>query len=877
MVAQPRGIVSFLFTDVEASTRVLQRLGAERFEQAVTRQRRLLRDAFARHGGYEVNAAGHGFFVAFQSAGDAVAAAVAAQRSLDGAPLRVRMAVHTGEALIEPPDYVGLEVHRAARLRAAAHGGQVLVSAVTRALVGDKLPAGTSARDLGEHWLRDMGSPDRIYQLDIAGLPSEFPALRTLAGPRPTLPAQPTRFLGREEELAAIGSLLDRDDVRLVTLTGPGGSGKTRLAIQAAAGRRGAYPDGVQFVGLAPLKDARRLPSAIALALGLVEEAGVDALALVSAYLSTRTLLLVLDNLEHLTAGADAIGTLLARCGSLKVLATSRTRLRLAAEHEHVVAPLTNPEALALFTERARAVVGEFEPDGHVTEICRQVDSLPLAVELAAGRVATLTTAQIASRLERRLPLLTGGPRDAPERQRTLRATFDWSFELLSDDERRGVCALAVFNGFTLEAAKLALEIDLDTIESLVDHSLVRREGERFLMHELVREYALEHAVAGAGERHADYFLRLAEEATPELRRAARHRYWLARLDSERANLDAALRWFVDHGSGERAHRMTAALLAFWHDAGPAGDACRWVQEVLTLDAPDRVRAPVLSHGAIAAWFLDARRLQHRWAQEGLVAARRAHDDASEAIALQALAGVASGSGRWDEAAALLDDALQRARRSGDEWTLAVTAFTYLSHEVIEDPAYASAIAEEAGALSDISATARLLVDTARGFAAAAVGDYDRAAALCRASVDSAYEMSSPKTATLRLTLSWLEFQRGDDAAARAEAAATAREAGSVGSRGIMAGALAYLAAFDALDGMPERAALVWGAVETYVEAGGFAQIVELDDGTLARYLDRARSAIHPDAWAEALARGRTLSLEAAAEFALEPRAIGVH
>ncbi len=506
----PTGTVTFVFTDVEGSTSLLNELGAEAYADALAGHRAMIRDACSRNGGVEVDTQGDAFFFAFPTAGGALSAASALTESLAPGPIRVRVGLHTGAPLVTGEGYVGHDVHRAARIAAAGHGGQVLVSAATAPLVGYE-----NLTDLGDHRFKDLTAPERVYQLGDG----EFPALKTLH--RTNLPIPATAFLGRERELREVVELLDRADARLVTLTGPGGTGKTRLALQAAAETSDRFRDGVHWIPLAPVRDEHDVAAAFAQALEVHSEPGAElGTSIISAFGAKRSLL-VIDNCEHLVAGAaDLVGRLMGGCPEVVVVASSRERLGLQAERIYEVPPMAISDGHALFVERALAVRPGFQPDGHVDAICDAVDQLPLAIELAAARVRALSTNAIRERLGERLELLTSRNRDVEERQRTLEATIAWSYELLGLQERGVLRALSVFaGGCTLAAAEAVAEADLDSLESLLDKSLIRHRigmsGEdRYWMLESIRDYAQrelerEGEAEAAGSRHSAFFASL--------------------------------------------------------------------------------------------------------------------------------------------------------------------------------------------------------------------------------------------------------------------------------------------------------------------------------------------------------------------------------
>ncbi len=599
--ALPTGTVTFLFSDVEGSTRLAAALGP-RFADLLDRHHSLLRQAFGDAGGIEVGTEGDAFFVVFRSAGDALLGAVAAQRALaaepwpDGASVRVRMGIHTGEGMLGGDNYAGLDVHRAARISAAAHGGQVLLSGATYGLVGGAAPDGVSFRDLGEHRLKDLDRPVRLVQLVVDGLPSDFPAPRSLETPT-NLPVQVTTFVGREREVSEVGALLDR--ARLVTLTGPGGTGKTRLSIAVAERCRDRFPAGVFFVELASIVDPALIPATIASAVGVREDPSSPVVETLRQHLRDRSVLLVLDNFEQVVAGATVVADLLRAAPGLRVLASSREALGVTGEHQYPVPLLGVPDtrhmpslddlarfdAVALFVDRARAARAGFELTSDnaaaVAAICARLDGLPLALELAAARTRLFAPDALLRRLDRRLAVLTGGGRDLSARQQTMRGAIDWSHELLDPDERVLFRRLSVFpGGATIEIAAAVCDPDAtlgvdvaDGLASLADKSLVRidedaRGEPRFRMLETIREYASGRLAESEDaevvpRRHAVEFARLVADAESRIvtdDQAA----WLERLDRELDNLRAALGWAADHDMA-LALAMGGALWRFWH------------------------------------------------------------------------------------------------------------------------------------------------------------------------------------------------------------------------------------------------------------------------------------------------------------------------
>jgi predicted ATPase/DNA-binding SARP family transcriptional activator len=701
------GTVSFLFTDIEGSTSLLHELG-ERYAEALAAHRRLLREAFARHHGHEIDTQGDAFFVGFESARDAVAAALEAQRALtahrwpDGQDLRVRMGIHTCEARPAGEGYVGIGVHRGARICAAGHGGQILVSHTTRELLAEEPLEEVTLCDLGPHRLKDLTQAERIFQLVAEGLEQEFPPLDTLDARPTNLPTQPTALIGRERELAQVRDRLASDEFAILTLTGPGGTGKTRLALQAAADSLGHFPSGTFFVALAPVSDPELVVPTIAQVLGLRVPRGRALMQVLADYLAERKLLLVLDNVEHLVAAAPAVAKLVAEAPGLKILATSREPLHVSGERVFPVPPLEVPEiglgdwdviaaneAVGLFVERAQAIRPDFELTeanaDAVATISRSLDGLPLAIELAAARVVLFPPAALLARLDERLTVLTGGARDRPQRHQTLRATLDWSYDLLSEPRRRLFARLAVFaGGWTLEAAEIVCNGDLEVLDglaSLIDKSLVRLEGSeeepRFAMLETVREYALEKLRESGEERelrdrHLAWSLAFAERAEPELR-GPEQKAWLDRLHAELDNFRAAFDWSQTQEETEASLRLGSALLEFWIVRADWGEGREWVERALALpgEADPAVRTQALRAAAELADVLSDYAAATRHFEESLVMARALGDRRAIAEALMGLAHEAERVGRGASARPLLEESVTIFRELGDEPSLA--------------------------------------------------------------------------------------------------------------------------------------------------------------------------------------------------------------
>jgi predicted ATPase len=806
----PRGTVTFLFTDIEGSTRLLGELGAERYGNALAEHRRVLREAFERNGGVEVDTQGDAFFVAFPTAPGALAAALEAQEELE---LPVRMGIHTGSPLLTDEGYVGADVHRAARIAAAGHGRQVLVSTATAALIES-----AELRDLGEHRLKDLSAPERIYQLGD----TEFAPLKTLY--RTNLPVPATAFLGREHELGEVREQLARDDVRLLTLTGAGGSGKTRLALQAAGDAAEAYPDGVWWVPLAPLTDPADVGFAAVRALG-----GGGTLPEI---VDGRRLLLLLDNFEHVVEAAPDVAAVLAECPHADVLVTSRERLRIQGEQVYPVPVLERAEARRLFVARARAAQPDFEPDEHLDELCERLDDLPLALELAAARVTLLTSAQLLERLRDRLDLLKGG-RDGDPRQVTLRTTIEWSHDLLDDEEQRLFRRLAAFaGGCTLEAAEEVADAGVDVLQSLVEKSLVRRTDDRFWMLETIREFAAERLeIAGEADeilhRLAVYMLKLGESARLSAESEPPDRPELVRPELD--NFRRAIDWATAHDP-ELAFRLAVSLELFW----ALNDA---------FEGARRLRA-LFESGATVPLELRAR-------------------------ALRVLGAVAWTAGEFEAGKGLVEESLAAFEELGDEHGVAIVRHRLAVPALVEnDLARARELIEASLETCQRLPDPKLEGDALRVLAAVEHrdGNAERALELYEQSIEILERIGHTWVlANVLQSSAELLHEVGETSRADERARESLRLVHELGDRQSTVFAIALLAGLATATGRLERAGRLWGALEAetarapvgYWEANRDEVEVRVvrDDPTFERGLEA----------------GRELSLDEAVAYALGP------
>ena len=804
----PAGTVTFLFTDVEGSTRLLSELGADVYAETLAEHRRVLREAFVRHGGVEVDTQGDAFFVAFAHASAAVAAAHDAQDGLAHGRISVRMGLHTGDPHVTGEGYVGEDVHLGARVAAAGHGGQVLLTAASRAaLDASNRPV---LVDLGEHRVKDFEQPVAIFQLGDR----PFPPLKTISNTN--LPRPASSFVGREREVAEVEGLL-RDHARLVTMTGPGGTGKTRLAIEAAAELVPEFKGGVFWVPLATTHDPDLVVPAIAATIG-----GEGDLAKV---VGARELLFVVDNLEHVIEAAPELAALVEACPNLRLLVTSRELLRVRGEVEYEVQPLADADGVALFSERSRLP----ESDA-AEELCRRLDNMPLALELAAARAKALTPEQILERISQRLDLFRGG-RDADPRQQTLRATIEWSYELLSDEEQSLFARLAVFpGGCTLGAAEAVCDAGLDTLQSLLEKSLLRQTEERYWMLETIREYAAERLEAsGAAEalrrRLAQWLLDLALSANFRLESEGGERHDL--VESELSNIRAAMTWAIA-ADGELAARLLLALEQFWAFRSPF-EARRWLDELLPLGPYEgELQARLLAIYGGLIFLVGDFEEGRRYVREATELFRELGDERGLALMLPRLAQDANFAGDRVRARVLCDEALALGRALGFEKPIA-EAQLILAYLEREDGRLEQALR---------------LSDEAAALAAAIGWRWWEAAALLHAA-ECVFRLQGP-----------LE----DDG--RVRRCLTAAHA--IGDRQHTIYALALLAWAAATAGDPERAGRLWGGIEGETERGAIGQW-EAEREEYALYVE---SVFGPE-FDRGVADGRAMMLDQTVEYGL--------
>lgn len=912
----PAGTVTLLFTDIEGSTRLWEE-HPEGMKTALESHDRLLRAIIEERDGHVFSTMGDGLAAAFMDAGPALVAALEAQRQLlgtewDGLSVKVRMGLHTGRPQQRDDDYFGPVVNRCARLMGAGHGGQVLVSAATAGVVGHSMEEdGVALRDLGEYRLKDLALPERIYQVSTPGLTVEFPPLRTLDRVTNNLPSQLTAFFGRKQEQAALEGLVARS--RLVTITGVGGGGKTRLALQAAAQLLEQFPDGLWFVDLAPLSDPALIPDALASAMGARPPADRPVVDFLTEHLSTSEMLLVVDNCEHLIDGAGhLIHRLLTATRNLRVLATSREALRIEGEQLFSIPELglaatdstaarSMSPAIELFLDRAAHAMpgltfGDDELEA-VAHICRRLDGLPLAIELAAARTAVLSPQQISERLDEVFRLLTGGRRDHPARHQTLEAAITWSYELLDEDERILFDRLSVFPaGFDLQAAETvcagpeALDV-LSLLPNLVAKSLVVVEApapdvRRYRLLDALRRYGASR-LEKRGELdsihalHTDYFLSLAEEAEPNLR-TEKHGEWTERLRIEYDNLRQAVQWSITSGKAETATRLVGALRRYWLDREDVREGRRWTEAVLELpgDVSDRARAKVLMAAGDIGGNSGEFDLARTRLEEAVALYRSLSGDgqatASElGVALNNLGVVQAMRKEWQAARRHWEESLEIDRRLGEPWGLAVSignlALVVARDGDLEE---ARALAQEALEISLDLGAPRRIADSyhLRGAIELQHGDPVAATEAIQHTIDHGREVHSQYVlAFLRAQLGFAHLKAGDVELASDLFIPNASDALSdpaFQALGTHSAELClYRAGIDLAVGAPVRAAVGLGVIERLMAEGKTVESAKVHE----EYRTRSEDLLDPDMLADALAQGRAMSEEQAVAFIVAP------
>ncbi len=867
----PRGTVAFLFTDIEGSTRLLQRLGHESV-QVIDDHFAFLRAAVGDSGGAVVNTTGDGLFAAFASASGAVAAAIAAQRRLanhdwpSGGAIRVRMGIHLAEAEPSGGDYAGLEVHRAARICDAAHGGQILVSEQMRRIVDSAPQQDVSMRDLGVHGLKDLETPERLYQVVVADLLNDFPPPRSVDARPHNIPAEITDFVGRDDVVEDVMRRFGQS--RVLTLAGPGGAGKTRLALRLAKEMLPAFDDGVFIIPLADIRDPEMLPSAISQALGMTETEGLSPFEALVAFLAPKKMLLVLDNFEQIVAAAPVLSNLLQTAPDLKMLVTSRSVLHVTGEQIFNVPSLAVPasgqdataaalgaiESVDLFVRRARAADPDFaltdENAPAVAEIVTKLDGLPLAIELAAVGCRLFPAEALARRLSDKLGTLRDGPRDLPARHRALRDVIAWSFDLLQPEERVLFQRLGVFvSGFTLEAAEAVatgapVESALDALAALTDNSLLQRRivhgDPRFAMLETVREFAVE-KLAEAGEapdlaaRHAVYFAHFAEESEPHLTHHGQAAM-AARLGADQANLRAALAHCDGTGDTETGLRIATSIWRYWEAAGQLQEGRDWLNTFLSKkDAPAIAQAKGLSAaGGLAYWQGDHEAAIAHY-QEAYGLYRDVGDELLQADTLLSMSTTCTWSGHVAEGGALADRALASFQRLGAR--------------------------EQVG-----------MAFMAQGFARWMNGDLDGARPLWEESLSIAREVGNHvEAATKSIALASIMFNQGERDQALERVLAALDELAALNNVTAIIMAVDFIAAIVAHRD-PERGVRLAGAASALRQALGGGMRPEKSG--LAGARETAAAQVDPGTLERNWQAGQAMTFEEATAYARE---VGTH
>lgn len=913
----PTGTVTFLFTDIEGSTRLWEQ-HPEAMKSALEKHDSVLRQSVESCGGHVIKSTGDGIHAVFASVSDALRATIAAQQALGTEPwdeikperVKVRMGLHTGEAQLRAGDYYGGALNRAARLMSAGHGGQILLSQASAELLRDGLPPEVALRDLGEHHLKGLERPEHVYQLEHQALESEFPALQTQESSPNNLPSQLTSFVGRERELTTVKEKLS--STRLLSLIGPGGTGKTRLSLQLAADLLGSYPDGVWFVELAPLMDAALIPQAMASAVGVREQMGMPLMDLLIDTMRTKKLLLILDNCEHLVAACAKLAEQLLRaCPGLKIVASSREALDIRGEMIHRVPSLSVPEktqvtaqalgdneAVQLFCERAAAAAPKFaltdKNAASVAEICRHLDGIPLALELAAARVTVLSPDQIAARLDDRFKLLTGGGRTAVPRQQTLRAMIDWSYEILSEPERKLLRALSVFaSSWTFEAAE-AVCPDLDVLElltQLVNKSLVNMEseedGNRYRLLETIRQYGRDKAVEageweGLGHLHLAYFVGLAELGKQKLFSDEVYE-WMPRLLAEYDNFRSALEWGMEHEPQAALH-LAGALSGLWLRSGRSAEGVNWTSEALRAEEPQptlegeagreqmRFRLDAWHTIAILAYLNDNPAALA--AAEKCVQMARALGDQRMLVINLAIVG-------WEKmifnenAGALkaIEESLQVARSAGDKYAEGIALGALGWYRLTVDHDVEAARQNETQSLAllegEVFSWGGLQASFGPARGALLRGDYAEARERFARALPIFEKMGDQHRVTM--IRSWMAHMRrheGHFREAEAEYRKTIRLWQKLGHRGAVAHQLESFAMVALELEQPERAARLFGAAEALREK--IAMPMDPDERVeYDQQVGVLRGRLEAGALASEWGAGRAMTMEQAVSYAV--------
>ncbi len=910
----PSGTVHLLFSDIGGSTQLVQRLG-EDYVRVLEEHQRILRGAFTKWNGYEVSTHGDSFFAVFSRATDAVSAAVEAQQALaeeqwtNGVRLQVRIGIHSGAPMLVNQDYVGVDVHRAARICAAAYPGQVLLSNETRVMVERQLPEAVSLRELGKYRLKDLNEPEHLYQLVIPELPSDFPPLRSLEITPNNLPLQLTSFIGREHEIDEIITLLR--GARLVTLTGAGGTGKTRLAIEVARQVGEQFPEGVWLIDFVALREPNLILEAIATSLGVREEPKRPLIQTLTDYLRSKKLLLLFDNCEHLiAASAQVAETVLQTCPRLQILATSREALGIPGEHQYYVPTLTIPppdselvmetlqqsEAVRVFLDRAVLVRPAFKLTKanafSVAQICRRLDGIPLAIELAAARVKGLNTEQIGARLDDRFNLLNAGSRTALQRHQTLRATIDWSYNLLTEKERRLLCRLSVFaGGWTVESATevcLVIQPDeqdvLNLLLNLSDKSLViveDQEGEtRYRFLETIREYALE-KLAESGEerlvknRHLDFFIHFAEEAERNYR-GRKQLLWFSMMESERVNFRAALDHVLHSNQPEMALRLVGTAFWLWFFRGPWSEGQLWTEAALAQSPDSRMgaKAKVL----MGLGLLQFAQSDHAAAYINLEASlsiwKELHDKWWSAFVLGFM-GLTIRAQDRESAAQCFEESLRFARETNEKWILAFSLWNIGENELyLKNLSEAQRLLDECLEINQSLGDRMLQNEALRalGEISEAKQEYQRAVELYKESLSIVQELQD----ITNISVLYFNVGRASQLAGDNENAANffrdaLLQSQQLGKRSGVLRALAGLGVVAAANGEAERAVhLLTASQSLFTQSGSSFPLNQSGSPWLTRHLESAQAQLGEEQFARLAQHAQGMTINEIVKYALD-------